>query len=153
MRIAAYYTIPQVRLEKPERGLRDYLRISLEKVFSDAVDLGVVDDELRELYVSAVETLQRGSLPAFRRLLNELREKIEERRTRRISFNYSPPCFDCAIVSMSEGEFMYKLIGDPSRFYKVFYGYDRFGKLRFAGGLVKLEALEDAFQRSFLAVA
>ena len=153
MRIAAYYTIPQVRLEKPERGLRDYLKNSLEKVFSDAVDLGVVDDELRELYVSAVETLQRGSLPAFRRLLNELREKIEERRARRISFNYSPPCFDCAIVSMSEGEFMYKLIGDPSRFYKVFYGYDRFGKLRFAGGLVKLEALEDAFQRSFLAVA
>lgn len=153
MRIAAYYTIPQVRLEKPEKGLRDYLRNSLEKAFSDAVDLGVVDDELRELYVSAVETLQRGSLPAFRRLLNELREKIEERRARRISFNYSPPCFDCAIVSMSEGEFMYRLIGDPSRFYKVFYGYDRFGKLRFAGGLVKLEALEDALQRSFLAVA
>ena len=113
----------------------------------------MVDDELRELYVSAVESLQRGSLPTFRRLLNELREKIEERRTRKIAFNYSPPCFDCAIVSMSEGEFMYRLIGDPSRFYRVFYGYDRFGKLRFAGGLVKLEALEDAFQRSFLAVA
>ena len=153
MRIAAYYTIPQVRLEKPERVLRDYLRNSLEKVFSDAVDLGGVDDELRELYVSAVETLQRGSIPTFRKLLNELKEKIEERRSKRISFDYSPPCFDCAIVSMSEGEFVYKLMGDPDPFYKVFYGYDRSGRLRFAGGLVRLKALENAFQRSFLAVA
>ncbi len=159
MRIA-FYTIPPVRLEKPSKRVEEYYKSELEKLYSDALRAGVIDEELFDMYSTAVRSLESGKLSTFRRIFQELRVKVEERKAKRVSFEYVPPCLDCAIVSVGEGELALRIMkrglvnGHREEYFeRVFFVYDLRGSLRAVGGIVPVEVLRRAAQEIFIAVA
>jgi len=62
MRVALLYSIPPLRVEPRRKGVVEYLRSSLEKILEEALRKGAIDDELRDMYVSALESLERGRI-------------------------------------------------------------------------------------------
>jgi hypothetical protein len=157
MRIA-FYSIPPVKIGNRPKRISEYLKSELERVYSDALKSGVVNRDLYEIYLSAIESLESGKLTEFRKVFERMKDLIEKEKGKAQRFEYTPPCFDCAIVSFSESEVILKILKFSPKdkqkyFYKVFFVYDPYGDLKATGGIVRLDAIERAFEETFMAVA
>ncbi len=158
MRIALY-TLPKVELPRKDKRVSEYYRSQLEKLYSDSVRFGRVNRGFLDLYVKAVDYLDSGNLPEFRRVFEDLK-KLSKTSRNELDFEYNPPCFNCALITLSEGEYALKIAkvglvnGNKDRYFKkVFFSYDSSGRLKITGGIVDVEALKEIFENSFAAVA
>ena len=158
MRIALH-TLPKIELPKRDKKVSEYFKMQLEKLYSDFVKSGKVNGDFLDLYVKAVDHLDSGNLPEFRRVFEKLKELVKTIE-RDVDFEYTPPCFDCALITLSEGEYALKIAkiglvnGNRDKYFKkIFFSYDFSGRLKITGGIVSVEALREIFERSFAAVA
>ncbi len=158
MRIALY-TLPKFEFPKRERKVSEYYRSQLEKLYSDSVKSGRIDRDFLDLYIKAVDHLDSGNLSEFREVFEDLKNLAKSGKSD-LNFEYSPPCFNCALISLSEGEYALKIAkvglvnGNKDRYFKkVFFSYDFSGRLKITGGIVDIGALREVFENSFAAVA
>ena len=158
MRIALY-TLPRIELPKKDKRVSEYYRSQLEKLYSDFVKSGRVSSDFLDLYVKAVEYLDSGNLSDFRKVFESLKELSKSNKSD-VDFEYTPPCFDCALITLSEGEYALKIAkiglvnGNRERYFKkIFFSYDFSGRLKVTGGIVNVDALREIFENSFAAVA
>ncbi len=154
----ALYTLPRIELPKKDKRISEYYRSKLEKLYSDFVKFGKLSKDFLDLYVKAVDYLDSGNISEFRKIfesLNKLSKSNDD-----LDFKYTPPCFNCALVTLSEGEYALKIAkiglvsGNKEKYFrKIFFSYDFSGRLKIIGGIVNMEALKEIFENSFAAVA
>ena len=158
MRIALY-TLPRIELPKKDKRISKYYRSQLEKLYSDFIKSGRIDRNFLDLYAKAVDHLESGNLSEFRRVFEELKN-LSKPSEDKLNLDYNPPCFNCALISISEGEYALKVTklgfvnGNRDKYFKkIFFSYDFSGRLKITGGIVDIEILKEVFENSFAAVA
>ncbi len=154
MRIVTTLSFGPIKLEKRENKIIKYIGQQLEKSFSETVRNGRIDFKVYGTYNAVFTSLERGYL--LRSPINTLsntmptEKKLEEGPT---EFQYIPPCENCALLSSKEDEIVRKLLRKKDSLHKIFYFYDKNGKLIAAGIIVNIHALQEALKESFIAVA
>lgn len=153
MRIVATLSLKSIKLEKKDRPLREYLHSKLEELYLHLYSRGKLSKDALINYSSALEALKAGNARLFWKYFQSLSFQLDREKTKWEEFDYVPPCTDCALISIYEGEFVIKAFNKNTGIFKKFFYYDANGRLLPAGIIIDVKTLRETFEKTFIAVA